>query len=98
MVRKQGGLLNVSFLANENVVERCLEKVKEVDPHSRADKLYHITIKTDAYTEFIMDGFEYTTDGLGNFSSIALGGTNTAEIYDVHFKKPVNKCVICFIY
>lgn len=98
MVRKQGGLLNVSFLANENVVERCLEKVKEVDPRSRADKLYHITIKADAYAEFVMDGFEYTTDGLGNFSSIALGGTNTAEIYDVRFKKPVSKCVICFIY
>lgn len=98
MVRKQGSLLNVSFLANENVVERCLEKVRENDPKSLADKLYHITIKTDAYTEFVMDKFEYTTDGAGNFSSPAFGGTNTIEIFDVRFKKPVNKCVICFIY
>lgn len=98
MVRKQGGLLNVSFAANENVVEKCLAKVKEVDPKSRADKLYHITIKAAAYTEFIMDGFEYTTDGAGNFSSPAFGGTNTVEIFDVRFKVPVNKCVICFIY
>lgn len=97
MVRKQGGLLNVSFAANENVVERCLAKVKEVDPNSLADKLYHITIKTEAYMEFIMDGFEYTTDGAGNFSSPAFGGTNTVEIFDIRFKKPV-KCVVCFIY
>ena len=55
-------------------------------------------MKTAAYTEFIMDGFEYTTDGLGNFSSIALGGTNTAEIKEVKFKKPVSDCIICFIY
>lgn len=98
MVRKQGGLLNVSFLANENVVEKCLAKIREVEPTSQADKLYHITIKTAAYTEFIMDGYEYTTDGAGNFSSIALGSTNTAEIRDVRFKKPTGKCVVCFIY
>lgn len=98
MVRKQGGLLNVTFLANENVVDRCLQKVREVEPDSLADKLYHITIKTGAYVEFVMDGFEYTTDGAGNFSSIALGNMKTAEIHDVHFKKPTDKCVICFIY
>ena len=74
MVRKQGGLIHQNFAANENVVERCLAQIKKVEPNSRADKLYHITIKTAAYTEFLMDGFEYTTDGLGNFSSIALGG------------------------
>lgn len=98
MVRKQGGLCNVSFAANENIVEKCLEKVKEIDPKSRADKLYHITIKADAYTEFTMDGFQFTTDELGNFSSIMLGGTNTAEIRDVRFIKPIQKCVICFVY
>lgn len=98
MVRKQGGLVNVSFLANENVVDKCLAKVREVDPKSRADKLYHITIKAEAYTEFTMDGFDYITDGLGNFSSMALGGTNTVEIRNVRFKKPASKCVICFAY
>lgn len=98
MVRKQGGLLNVSFLANEDVVEKCLDKIREVDPTSLADKLYHITIKTDAYTEFVMDGFEFTTDQMGNFSSIALGNTNTAEIHELRFKKPVNRCVVCFVY
>ena len=75
-----------------------MAEVKKVEPSSLADKLYHITIKAAAYTEFFMDGFEYTTDGLGNFSSIALGGTNTAEIRNVKFKKPVNDCIICFIY
>ena len=94
MVRKQGGLLHANFAANENVVERCLAEVKKVEPSSLADKLYHITIKAAAYTEFFMDGFEYTTDGL----SIALGGTNTAEIREVKFKTPVNDCIICFIY
>ncbi len=98
MVRKQGGLLNVTFLANENVVERCIAKIREVEPASLADKLYHITIKTTPYTEFFMDGFEFTTDELGNFSSTAFGGTNTAEIRDVHFKKPTSKCVVCFVY
>lgn len=98
MVRKQGGLLHANFAANENVVDRCLAAVRKVEPSSLADKLYHITIKSAAYTEFLMDGFEYTTDGLGNFSSIALGGTNTAEIHEVKFKKPVSDCVICFIY
>ena len=48
MVRKQGGLLDVSFAANENVVDRCLAKVKEVEPKSLADKLYHVTIKAEA--------------------------------------------------
>lgn len=98
MVRKQGGLLDVSFAPDENVVDRCLEKVREVHPESLADKLYHVTIKTEAYTKFTMDGFDYTTDGAGNFSSIALGGTNTAEIRDLRFKEPVTKCVVCFIY
>lgn len=98
MVRKQGGLIHQNFAANENVVDRCLAEIKRVEPSSLADKLYHITIKTAAYTEFLMDGFEFTTDGLGNFSSIALGGTNTAEIRDVKFKTPVNDCIICFIY
>ena len=84
MVRKQGGLLHANFAANENVVERCLAEVKKVEPSSLADKLYHITIKAAAYTEFFMDGFEYTT--------------NTAEIRNVKFKKPVNDCIICFIY
>ena len=98
MVRKQGGLLNASFLANENVVEKCIEKIKEVEPDSLADKLYHITLKTTPYTEFWMDGFEFTTDEMGNFSSTAFGGTNTAEIRNVRFKKPINKCVVCFVY
>lgn len=98
MVRKQGGLIHANFAANENVVDRCLEQIKIVEPDSLADKLYHITIKAAAYAEFIMDGFEYTTDGLGNFSSIALGGTNTAEIHEVKFKQPASDCVICFIY
>lgn len=98
MVRKQGGLVDASFAPNENVVDRCIAKVKEVDPTSLADKLYHVTIKAEAYTRFTMDGFDYITDGAGNFSSIALGGTNTAEIRDLRFKKAVAKCVVCFIY
>ena len=59
MVRKQGGLIHQNFAANENVVDRCLAQIKKVEPSSRADKLYHITMKTAAYTEFLMDGFEY---------------------------------------
>ena len=54
MVRKQGGLIHQNFAANENVVDRCLAQVKKVEPTSRADKLYHITMKTAAYTEFLM--------------------------------------------
>ena len=56
MVRKQGGLIHQNFAANENVVDRCLAQIKKVEPSSRADKLYHITMKTAAYTEFFMDG------------------------------------------
>lgn len=97
MVRKQGGLIT-GFQANENVVDKCLEKVREIDPTSLADKLLHITIKTDAYTKFKMDGFDYTTDGNGNFSSIAIAGMTTPEIYDLRFQTDVTDCVICFIY
>jgi len=49
MVRKQGGLIHQNFAANENVVDRCLAQIKKVEPSSRADKLYHITMKTAAY-------------------------------------------------
>jgi hypothetical protein len=98
MVRKQGGLIN-SFAANENVVARCLNKIKEVEPTSLADRLFHITLKTEeAYTRFTMDGFEYTTDVNGNFSSIAIAGATTPEIYDLRFTKAVENCVVCFIY
>ena len=73
MVRKQGGLIT-GIQANENVVEKCLAEVRRVEPDSLADKLFHITIKADAYKKFTMNGFTYTTDGNGNFASIAKAG------------------------
>lgn len=99
MVRKQGGLIT-TFTSGENVVDRCIAKVKEVEPDSLADKLLHITIKTPkAYARFKMDGFDFTTDGNGNFASIAIAGVTTPEIRDIRFEEDMTEnCVICFIY
>ena len=97
MVRKQGGLIT-EIQANENVVEKCLDEIRRVDPNSLADKLFHITIKTNAYTKFTMNGFNYTTDGNGNFTSIAIAGRTTPEISDLRFENDVDECVLCFIY
>ena len=99
MVRKQGGLIT-TFKAGENVVDRCIEKVREVEPDSLADKLLHITIKTPkAYVRFKMDGFDFTTDGNGNFASIAIAGVTTPEIHEVKFNEDMtDDVVICFIY
>lgn len=97
MVRKQGGLIT-GIQANENVVEKCLAEVRRVDHDSLADKLFHITIKADAYAKFTMNGFTYTTDGNGNFSSIAIAGQTTPEITDLRFERNINECVLCFIY
>ena len=97
MVRKQGGLI-ASVQANENVVDKCLQEVHRVEPTSLADKLFHITIKTGAYQKFIMNGFTYTTDGNGNFTSLAIAGHTTPEIYDLRFESNQDECVFCFIY
>lgn len=99
MVRKMGGLIEQNFAANENVVTRCVEEIRNVDPTSLADKLLHITLKTNTgYTKFVMDGYNYITDGNGNFSSIAIAGSTTPEIHDLHFLSDVMNCVVCFIY
>jgi len=97
MVRKQGGLIT-GIQANENVVEKCLAEVRRVDHDYLANKLFHITIKADAYAKFTMNGFTYTTDGNGNFSSIAIAGQTTPEITDLRFESNINECVLCFIY
>ena len=97
MVRKQGGLIT-GIHANENVVEKCLAEVRRVEPDSLADKLFHITIKADAYAKFTMNGFTYTTDGNGNFSSIAIASSTTPEITDLRFESNIDECVLCFIY
>lgn len=97
MVRKQGGLIT-DIQANENVVDKCLAEVRRVEPTSLADKLFHITIKADAYKKFTMNGFTFTTDGNGNFSSIAIGGSTTPEILDLRFESAIDECVLCFIY
>ena len=97
MVRKQGGLIT-EIKAHENVVDKCLSEVKKIDPDSLADKLFHITIKADAYSIFTMNGFTYTTDGNGNFSSIAIAGNTTPEITDLRFENDLDECVLCFIY
>ena len=97
MVRKQGGLIG-SFKADENVVEKCIARIKEVDPTSLADKLFHITIKAEAYARFYMDGFEYTTDGFGNFTSLCVSVMTTPEIRELYFQKDVGECVVCFVY
>lgn len=97
MIRKQGGLIT-SMRANENVIEKCLAEIRRVEPDSLAHKLFHITIKTDAYERFTMNGFTFTTDGNGNFSSIAIGGRTTPEIYDLRFENDIDQCVLCFIY
>lgn len=97
MVRKQGGLIT-SVTSGENVVDKCLAKIKEVDPSSLADKLLHITIKTDAYTRLYMDGFEYITDGNGNFSSLCVAAMKTPEIRKLVFQKDIAECVLCFVY
>lgn len=97
MVRKQGGLI-CSCAAGENVVEKCLARVKEVEPDSLADKLFHITIKTDAYVRFYMDGYEFTTDGYGNFSSLCVAVMTTPEIKELVFQQDVTECVLCFVY
>lgn len=97
MVRKQGGLIG-SIKAGENVVEKCLAKIKEVEPASLADKLFHITIKADAYAKFYMDGFEYTTDGNGNFASLCVSVMKTPEIREIIFQRDIDDCVLCFVY
>ena len=97
MVRKQGGLI-ASCRAGENVIEKCLTEIKRVEPDSLADKLFHITIKTEAYARFYMDGFEYTTDGYGNFSSLCVSVMTTPEIRELKFQKDVSECVLCFVY
>lgn len=97
MVRKQGGMIT-NFRHYENVVDRCIEKIKEVDPTSLADKIYHITIKTEAYAMFKMDGFDFMTDGNGNFSSVAIAGMTTPEIHNLYFLDDIENCVVCFIY
>lgn len=98
MVRKQGGLVGQTFSANENVVDRCIAEIRRVDPNSLADKLLHITIKAKAYARFTMNGYNFITDGNGNFSSIAIADMTTPEIFDVRFLESVTNCVICFIY
>lgn len=98
MVRKQGGMVGQTFNENENVVDRCIAEIKNVDPTSLADKLLHITLKTKPYAKFKMNGFTFTTDGNGNFSSIAIAGMTTPEIVDLRFLETVTNCVICFIY
>lgn len=97
MVRKQGGLI-ASCRAGENVIEKCLTEIKRVEPDSLADKLFHITIKTEAYARFYMDGFEYTTDGYGNFSSLCVSVMTTPEIRELKFQKDISECVLCFVY
>ncbi len=97
MVRKQGGVIT-KFKANENVIERCIKEIRYADPNSKADKLLHITIKTEAYKKFIMDGFNYMTDGNGNFSSIIMPGVTTPEIRELHFLDDVAQCIVCFVY
>lgn len=98
MVRKQGGLIE-TFRANENVIERCVAKIKEVEPNSLADKILQIILKTEPYTKFEMDGFDYITDGNGNFSSVAFSGTTTPEIRDLRFPTGTGKdIVVRFIY
>lgn len=98
MVRKQGGLVGQTFSANENVVDRCIAEIKKVDPTSLADKLLHITLKTTPYAQFKMNGFNFIADGNGNFSSIAIAGMTTPEIFDLRFVETVTNCVVCFIY
>ena len=97
MVRKQGGMI-ASCKAGENVVEKCLAEIKRIDPTSLADKLFHITIKTEAYARFYMDGFEYTTDGYGNFTSLCVSVMTTPEIRELKFQKDISECVLCFVY
>lgn len=97
MIRKQGGLItNIS--AQENVVEKCIERIKKVDSSSLADKLFHITIKTEPSTKFTMDGFEYITDENGYFASLCFEGMTTPEIRNLQFQKDISECVLCFVY
>lgn len=98
MVRKQGGLIE-TFKANVNVIDRCIERIREVEPNSLADKILQVTIKADAYTKFEMDGYDYITDGNGNFSSVAFAGTTTPEIRDLRFPSDTGRdIVVRFIY
>ena len=99
MVRKQGCVID-TFVKNDNVVDRLVQEIRKCDPTSLADKVFHVTIKTpNAYTKFIMDGFTFTTDGNGNFASIALEGTKTPEVHELRFlADQPEECVICFIY
>lgn len=96
MIRKQGGLID-SFSANENVVDKCLEKIREVEPDSLADKLLHITIKSDPEVKFTMDGFEFVTDSNGNFSTPLLDNMKTVEIREIKFEEDTD-AVLCFLY
>lgn len=97
-VRKQGGLIE-TFKANVNVIDRCVAKIKEVEPNSLADKILQITLKTDPYLKFEMDGYDYITDGNGNFSSVAFAGTTTPEIRDLRFPSDTGKdIVVRFLY
>lgn len=97
MIRKQGGYIG-SIIAKENVVDKCTALIREKDPNSLANKLLHITIKTDPNTPFTMDGFDFITDSDGNFSSLAIAGTNTPEIHSIVFNDTIANAVLCFMY
>lgn len=97
MVRKQGGLIG-GHNVGENVIEKCINEIRRVDPVSKADKLLHITLKTEAYAVFVMDGYTFTTDGNGNFSSLVFSETNTPEIRELRFVNGVSNCIVCFMY
>lgn len=74
MVRKQGGLIT-GIQANENVVEKCLAEVRRIEPDSLADKLFHITIKADAYKKFTFH------NRIGGALLILGGGNSLSPFY-----------------
>lgn len=96
MIRKMGGLVG-TFSAGENIVDRCIAKIHEVDPESEADKLLYISIRGAENAHFVMDGYDFYTNEFGNFSSILLDNHYQPTIKDIRFDKE-QTLMLSFVY
>ena len=97
LVRKMGGIVD-NFTAGENAVDKCLEKIREVDPQSKADNLFYISIITEPLTVITINGFDFMADDNGKFTSIYSVDMDSPEIYSLAFADDVQNTSIAFTY
>lgn len=97
LVRKMGGIV-ADFAANENVVDKCIEKIREIDPKSQADNLFYVSIITEPLTIININGFDFMSDDNGKFTTIYSVDMDSPEIYTLSFNKDVANTSIAFTY